>query len=118
MLLTRLLDYSHYLHQHLIKLQVEAAATDEQLCTIFNDEENQSILLEAGCHMVLSSLKLSDKANLLSIMIDYHCIIKPKAAIDQFVEGLSSTGVMHYVQHYPNIMKALFCQAKSSLTAS
>ena len=38
--------------------------------------------------MVLPLLKISDKANLLSLMIDYHSIIKPKAAaIDQFVEG-------------------------------
>ena len=54
--------------------------------------------METGCHMVLLSLKLSDKATLLSLMINYHCIIKPKAAIDQFIVGLSSTGVMHYVQ--------------------
>ena len=40
--------------------------------------------------MVLLSLKLNDKANLLSLMINYHCIIKPKAAIDQFVEALVS----------------------------
>ena len=76
------------------------------------------MLLETGCHMVLSALKVGDKANLLSLMMDYHCIIKPKAAMDQFVEGLSSTGVMHYIKHYPDIMKPLFCQLKSPLTAS
>ena len=54
---------------------------------MFNDADNESVLLETGCHMVLPLLKISDKANLLSLMIDYHCIIKPKAAIDQFVEG-------------------------------
>ena len=107
------------MYQYLeIKLQVEAANTDDQICAVFDDSENENTLLETGCHLVLSSLKLSDKANLLSLMIDYHCIIKPKAAIDQFVEGLSSTGVMHYVQHYPNIMKPLFCQLKSPLIAS
>ena len=54
---------------------------------MFNDADNESVLLETGCHMVLPLLKISDKANLLSLMIDYHCIIKPKAAIDKFVEG-------------------------------
>ena len=68
--------------------------------------------------MVLSTSKITDKANLLSMITDYHCIIKPKTAFDQFVEGLQLSGVMHYVQKYPNVMKTLFCQLKSPLTAS
>ena len=85
---------------------------------MFNDADNESVLLETGCHMVLPLLKISDKANLLSLMIDYHCIIKPKAAIDQFVEGLRCTGIMHYVQNNPDVMKPLFCQPKLPLTTS
>lgn len=84
---------------------------------MFNNSENANVLLETGSLMVLSSLKISDKANLLSLMIDYHCIIKPKAAIDQFIEGLQCSGIMHYMQHYPVIVKPLFCQPKSPLTA-
>lgn len=84
---------------------------------MFNNAENETVLLETGYHMVLSSLKTSDKANLLSLIIDYHCIIKPKAAIDQFIEGLQCSGIMHYVQHYPDIIKPLFCKPKSPLTA-
>ena len=127
MLLIRLLDHSYsysLLVPVLMEIKLCICRLKQQIlmiryvCAVFNDADNESILLETGCHMVLSSLKISDKANLLSLMIDYHCIIKPKAAIDQFVEGLSCSGAMHYVEHYPDIMKLLFCQVKSPLTAS
>ncbi|XP_065900336.1 G2/M phase-specific E3 ubiquitin-protein ligase-like isoform X1 [Dysidea avara] len=97
--------------------EIEAANTDEQLCDIFKEPENEFLLLETGCHMLTTALKIQDKHSIVSLLIDYHCVIKPKAAIDQFIEGLHCSGVMHYVKHYPEIMEPLFCKPKIPLTA-
>ena len=67
--------------------------------------------------MLTTALKIQDKHSIVSLLIDYHCVIKPKAAIDQFIEGLHCSGVMHYVKHYPEIMEPLFCKPKIPLTA-
>jgi len=54
--------------------------------------------------MLLSSLKVRDREYLIALLLDYHCIIKPKAAIDQFIEGLQCSGIMHYVKCYPDVL--------------
>ena len=67
--------------------------------------------------MMTSALKIEDKDSILSLLIDYHYIIKPKAAIDQFIEGLQCSGVLNYIKHHSKIMKPLFCKPKEPLTA-
>jgi len=96
--------------------QLKSANSDEQIQAVFEDTENQILLLETGCHMLLSSLKVRDREYLIALLLDYHCIIKPKAAIDQFIEGLQCSGIMHYVKCYPDVMKPLFCKKKEQLT--
>ena len=44
-------------------------------------------------------------------------MLKAKAAIDQFLQGLQVTGVLDCVRKFPDIMKPLFCFNKCVLTA-
>ena len=37
---------------------------------------------------------MSDKSALRSTLLDYHCMVKVKAQMDQFAEGLDELGVM------------------------
>ena len=63
------------------------------------------------------ALTIDDKEEITSILIDYHCVIKPKACMDQFVEGLQCTGVLHYIKNYGNLLKDHFQFRPSVLTA-
>ena len=84
---------------------------------VFDDNENENLLLETGYKTAILHLDISQRTSLLSVILDYHCFIKAKAANDQFLEGLQLTGVLDYVKKFPEIMKPLFCFNKSMLTA-
>ena len=59
----------------------------------------------------------SNTEDILSTLIDYHCLIKPKAAMDQFAEGLQWTGVLHYIKHHDSLLRDQFRYQLSVLTA-
>ena len=89
------------------------------MSALFSDEQPifQSALVETGYGKPLNSLSLNDKPDIMSILTDYHCMLKSKAAVDQFAEGLECTGVLHYIRHHADLMKSLFTHQKSVLTA-
>ena len=89
------------------------------MSALFSDEQPmyQTALLETGYGKAINNLSMNDTAEIMSVMMDYHCMLKSKAAMDQFAEGLECTGVLHYIKHYTDIMKPLFTHQKSVLTA-
>ena len=56
----------------------------------------------------LCRLYPKDKSTLKSALVDYHCMLKVKAVMDQFCEGLQEVGVLQLVRVHPNIFKPLF----------
>ena len=60
---------------------------DHAVRSVFQNTDFENLLLETGSTMPLSQLKINDKDNIISSIKDYHCVIKPKAAMDQFIEG-------------------------------
>ena len=48
-----------------------------------------------------------------SSLIDYHCILKVKAEMDQFLDGLSIFGILDAVRAKPDVMKPLFVMQSS-----
>lgn len=75
---------------------------------LFEIDEASEMLLSTGYRKALSRLSLEDKANIRAALLDYHCMLKVKAEMDQFGEGLADAGVLQYVKQYPGIMKPLF----------
>ena len=73
--------------------------------------------METGYGKPVNSLTMNDNTKIMSILTDYHCLLKSKAATDQFDEGLESTGVLHYIRHYGDLMKPLFSHQQLVLTA-
>ena len=74
--------------------------------------------METGYMKPFEALTTDDKDEIISILIDYHCLIKPKAAMDQFAEGLQCTGVLHYMKHHDGcVLRDLFRFRPSVLTA-
>ena len=83
-----------------------------------SDADMESLLLETGFFKPLSLLSMSDKDGILSSVTDYHCILKVKAVMDQFLEGLEVGGVLVAVRNHGDVMKSMFCPTqKSELTA-
>lgn len=84
---------------------------------MFSEDLYQNALTETSYMRPLESLTLEDKEEIIGILIDYHCLIKPKAAMDQFSQGLQSTGVLHYIKHHNSVLRDIFRYQPSRLTA-
>lgn len=65
----------------------------------------------------ISKLVTNDKARLRSALIDFHCILKPKGAIDQLAEGLTNLDILYMMRQYPELMRPLFMDQAKPLTA-
>ncbi len=64
-------------------------------------DETQSMLLEAGFSKPFTKITLEDKSNVCSVLINYHCMTKVKAAMDQYIDGLESLDVLESVRREP-----------------
>lgn len=71
-------------------------------------EEYEALLLETGFNKPLFSLKLSDVEVIQMSLLDYHCIVKVKALMDQFKEGLDQVGLCKFVKSHPDELKPMF----------
>ena len=85
---------------------------------LFNIEEAADVLLVTGYRKAICDLRLNDKVSLKAALIDYHCLLKVKAEMDQFMDGLADCGVLEYIRQFPDLMRPLFtdCSTKQ-LTA-
>ena len=70
------------------------AENDDDIKLCFSIDEGASLLNETGYHKAVCSLKLSDRPALLGALLDYHLMIKVKAEMDQFKEGLQTLGYL------------------------
>ena len=65
-------------------------------------------------HM-LNSLDL--KPLILSTILDFHLMLKVKASMDQFLEGLQTLGVLSEVKSQPLLFEPFFLYAKLNIDA-
>lgn len=106
----------HVLTVHIIiHVQLEEANTDEDICVLFMMEELQALLLETGFSRPLNNLNLSDKNSLRSTLVDYHCMVKAKASIDHFAQGLGHA--LDLIRTYTEYSRPLFVAESTVLTA-
>ena len=82
---------------------------------VFAIVEASGLLLETGFRKPISRLDMNDKAGLRSSLLDFHCLLKSKAASDQFAEGLSTLSVLDRMRAFPAL---LFLNESKPLTAS
>lgn len=59
---------------------------------------------------------MADKCELKAAMVDYHCMIKVKAAMAQYAEGLQSLKVLDLVCKVPSLTRPFFV-ADNKITA-
>ena len=70
--------------------------------------EAADVLLVTGYRKAICYLRLDDKVRLKAALIDYHCLLKVKAEMDQFMDGLADCGVLEHIRQYPDLMRPLF----------
>ena len=84
---------------------------------MFHVDEATEFLYATGYTKPILSLGLDDKDNIQSILIAYHCFLKVKSEMDQFIEGLRVTGVLGFVQESPSALRDMFVFTEKKLTA-
>lgn len=99
-------------------MQVDDAETDDEIKVLFNVEEVSEYLVVTGYRKAVCNLGLGDKGSLKAALLDYHCLLKVKAEMDQFVDGLADVGVLEHIRKYPDLLKPLFTDCcRDPLTA-
>lgn len=83
------------------------AKNGDGIKVIFEDEENSTLLFETGYDKPLNQLELDDVEGIKAALTDYHCMVKVKAAMDQFLDGLHMGGVAEYVKSHLHLLKPL-----------
>ena len=98
---------------------MQLAENDKLLRSVFENDDASSIVFETGYRKSLTLLTLKDRDELIASVKIYHCLIKIKAEIDQFLDGLKSLDVYWYIKTYPELMMQLFVDVpnKRLLTA-
>ena len=66
------------------------------------------LLVQTGFRRAVVSLTLDDVQKVSSALIDFHCMLKVKAAMDQFKNGLKTRSVA-YVGRKPISLETIVC---------
>ncbi|KAL5469173.1 hypothetical protein EMCRGX_G030387 [Ephydatia muelleri] len=85
-----------------------AANCTEEIQAVFSEDIAISYLAECGYTQPISTLQWKMKDDIVSTLIDYHLILKVKACMDQFCEGLETLGVGSIVRKNPSVLRQFF----------
>lgn len=72
-----------------------------------NKGENDTLIIETGYRKPLCRLTMEDVPGLKQTLRD-HVLVKVKAELDQFCEGLKTLGVLEKMRKHPSLMAVLF----------
>ena len=88
---------------------MDAAESDEDFRMILSMDEVVGLLLESGySRKAVCDINRSDFSEVRSALLDYHCMLKVKSAMDQFCEGLQELHIHDMIKQYPELMKSFF----------
>ena len=80
-------------------------------------DEAADFLHATGFRKPIKNLTLSDKHILETSLVDFHCFIKVKGEMDQFMDGLSTLGILDIIKNSPEVIKEMFVHPSTDLTA-
>lgn len=92
------------------------AENDDDIKVCLSIDEAASLLNETGYRKAVCSLKLSDRPSVIGALLDYHLMIKVKAEMDQFKDGLQTLGYLEILQSNPSLWEDYFINANQPLT--
>ena len=96
--------------------QLDKVECDQSLRMLFSENSGfESIILETGFRKPLSLLVLEDKSRIQEV-IKAHVILRVKAELDQFCQGLVTCGIHDAMQNHPTLMAPCFLWTGVDLT--
>ena len=60
---------------------------------------------------------MEDKLTLSNMLLNYHCMVKVKAAMDQFLDGLQYLGLLDSIREDPATWRIFFVAADVAVDA-
>ena len=97
-------------------IQLRAATTDMGVKAVFRDESHSKLIEETGFKKPLDLLHLEDVGDVVE-MLRAHSVLRVKAELDQFTDGLRCCGVLGAVREHSSLMSSLFTHCPVDLTA-
>ena len=70
-------------------------------------------LIQCGITKPLIQLKIEDVPNLVHSIALHATVLKVKAAIDQFMDGLREACLLPSIQKYPHVLRDLFVKSST-----
>lgn len=80
-------------------------------------DENQNLLFATGYRKPLLQLTLDDVPSIVEILLDFYLLVKVKASMDQYVEGLKTAHFLDDLRKDPVLWKPYFTYNNTVLTA-
>ena len=87
------------------------AETDAEILAAVAIDEVGDLLFQTGYRKRLS---LEGKTEVCSALADYHLMAKAKGAMDQFIDGLNSFGLLVVMKQNPVLWEPLFLRSVSA----
>ena len=97
---------------------LDAAENNDELRMVFAVDEILALLMETGYRKPVLHLTLQDKVGLRAVLLDYHCLLKVKGAMDQYAEGLQQLRVLDLIQKFNVLTKPFFVSDGKKITTS
>ena len=81
-------------------------------------DEAATLLFDTGFRKPICRLSMTDKCALKSALVDFHCLLKVKAAMDKYMEGLDELGILEMLKEHLGAMRPLFVSPSEHLISS
>ena len=74
----------------------------------FEIDDAVPLLYDTGYTKSINDLRLIDKSAIIMALIDYHLMVKVKAEMDQFKDGLVTLGFLRFLVSMPKEWESYF----------
>ena len=96
---------------------MQCAENDDELREIFTVDEALDLLYSTGYTKPTQNITLTDRDDLLNVLLDFHLMARVKMEMDQFKVGLSTFGFIDQIKKNPAIWRPYFVPSSNKLSA-
>lgn len=98
-------------------MQLKSAESDSDIQEAFGTDEAMDTLYATGYAKATTHLALTDRTDLLNVLLGYHLMAKVKSEMDQFLSGLNTFNLLDHIRQNPVLWKPYFAPPSQQLTA-
>ena len=87
-------------------VKITKCSSEQELRSVIG--ANFSTLLDCGFVKPATSVKMEDRVDIVHAIALHHVILRSKAEMDQFTEGLQTCGVLDVLRQYSTLTRDFF----------